>query len=185
MMYHEVMMGQRDIERYSDLRGNYNIITRRLQDLSSGWQTYANANTEVSVVLSSPQGVVTQLLLVAVATDDDDHRLSAKDFKATSIKVTADSNVQLNLDTADKCKIHLWTNGFVENDHFPNASRIAFAAHCGEDASHSYRGGYRMTIASNIVLSFSFAEAVKYRIVAAQLQRVTNDSRGVFHASLE
>ena len=186
MMYHEVMMSQRDIERYSDLRGNYNIITRRLQDLSSGWQTYANANTEVSVVLSSPQGVVTQLLLVAVASDDDDHRLSAKDFvKATSIKVTADSNVQLNLDTADKCKIHLWTNGFVENDHFPNASRIAFAAHCGEDASHSYRGGYRMTIASNIVLSFSFAEAVKYRIVAAQLQRVTNDSRGVFHASLE
>lgn len=186
VMYHEVMMTQTDLERYSDLRGNYNIITRRLQDLSSGWQTYATANQEKSVILSSPQGVVTQLILVAVPTDDNDHRLSAKDFvKATSIKVVADSICQLNLDTADKCKIHLWTNGFVENDHFPNASRIAFAAHAGEDASHTYRGGYKMTLASNVVLSFSFAEAVKYRIIAAQLQRVTCDNRGVFHATLE
>jgi len=186
VMYHEVMMTQRDLERYSDLRGNYNIITRRLQDLSSGWQAYASANTEVSVILSSPQGVVTQLILFAVANDDNDHRLSAKDFvKATSIRVTADSIVQLNLDTADKCKIHLWTNGFIENEHFPNASRIAFAAHAGEDASHTYRGGYKMTLASNVVLAFSFAEPVKYRIVAAQLQRITCDNRGVFRATLE
>ena len=185
-MYHEVQMTQRDVERYSDLRGNYNIITRRLQDLSSGWQSYAVANAETSVVLSSPQGVVTQLLIIAVAADDDDHRLSAKDFvKATSIKVTADSNVQLNLGTPEKCNIHLWTNGFVENEHFPNASRISFAAHSGEDASHVYKGGYRMTIASNIVLSFTFSQAVKYRIVACQLQRITCDNRGVFHASLE
>ena len=80
MMYHEVMMSQRDVERYSDLRGNYNIITRRLQDLSSGWQSSPVANAETSVVLSSPQGVVTQLILIAVAADDNDHRLSAKDF---------------------------------------------------------------------------------------------------------
>ena len=186
IMYHEVQMTQRDVERYSDLRGNYNIITRRLQDLSSGWQSYTVANVETSVVLSSPQGVVTQLLILAVPHNDDDHRLSAKDFvKATSIKVTADSNVQLNLDSPYKCAIHLWTNGFVENEHFPNASRISFAAHSGEDASHVYKGGYRMTIASNIVLSFTFSQAVKYRIVATQLQRITCDNRGVFHASLE
>ena len=185
MMYHEVQMRQKDLEAYSDLRGKYNIVTRRLQDLSSGWQTYANANTLQEVQLSSPQGVVMQLIIFAVPTDADEHRLSAKDFvKATRITVTADSIVQVNLDSADKCKIHLWTNGFVENDYFPNAARIAFAAHAGEDSSHTYKGGYNMTSASNVVVGFSFAEAVKYRIVASQIQRVTCDGRGVFRSSL-
>ena len=185
MMYHEVQMRQKDLEAYSDLRGKYNIVTRRLQDLSSGWQTYANANTLQEVQLSSPQGVVMQLIIFAVPTDADEHRLSAKDFvKATRITVSADSIVQVNLDSADKCKIHLWTNGFVENDYFPNAARIAFAAHAGEDSSHTYKGGYNMTSASNVVVGFSFAEAVKYRIVASQIQRVTCDGRGVFRSSL-
>ena len=185
MMYHEVQMRQKDLEAYSDLRGKYNIVTRRLQDLSSGWQEYPTANQEVSVQLSSPQGVVMQLIIFAVPDEILEHRLDAKEFvKATAIKVTADSIVQLNLDSADKCKIHLWTNGFIENSYFPNASRICFAAHSGEDSSHTYKGGYNMTTASNVVVSFKFAQAVKYRIVASQIQRVTCDGRGVFRSSL-
>ena len=186
IMYHEVQMEPRELELYADLRGSYNIISRRLQQLSGGWQDYASPNTEVSVNLSSPQGIVTQLIIFAVPTAASPDRYSAREYvKATNIRVTADAEPQLNLDDAHKCAVHLWTNGFVENELFPNAARICFRAHAGEDESHLYSGGYKMTLASNIVLSFTFAEAVKYRIVADQIQRIRCDGKGVFHATFD
>ena len=186
VMYHEIQMEPRELELYADLRGSYNIITRRFQQLSSGWQHYATPNAEVSVQLSSPQGIVTQLIVFAVSTASSEDRYSKREFiKATAIKVVADSEPQLNLDDKQKCAIHLWTNGFVENNAFPNAARICFAAHAGEDESHTYRGGYKMTLASNVVLSFKFAEEARYRIVADVIQRIRCDGKGVFHATLD
>ena len=53
------------------------------------------------------------------------------------------------------------------------------------DATHMYTGGYVMKIASNVIFEFTFDEAVKYRIVAVQLQTVAIASAGVITATLQ
>jgi hypothetical protein len=48
-----------------------------------------------------------------------------------------------------------------------------------------FSGGYNMQLASNVDVSFTFAEKVRYKVVASQIQRVTIDKLGKMRASLE
>jgi len=184
-LYHEAAMRNADVKKYSDMRGWYKIFTRRFTDLTSNWQSYPTPNAVVQWTISQPQGLCTEVMLLAVATDPNDHRLSKKDYiKATSFKVTADSIVQRDLNTVQKIDAELWSNGFVPPAEFPAPARICFGSHQA-DATHMYTGGYVMNLASNIVFEFSFAQACKFRLVAVQLQKVAIDSDGVMSAQLE
>ena len=178
-------MRQADLKNYSDMRGGYKIFTRRFTDLTSGWQHYASANTVAQWTISQPQGLCTEIMLIAVANQATEDRYTARDYvKATSFKISADNVVQRDLDTKEKIAAELWTNGFIETDDFPHCARLCFGSHMS-DATHMYTGGYVMKLASNIIFEFSFPVQVRFRIVAVQLQTVAINSDGVMTATLQ
>ena len=188
-MYHQVEMQPENIMKYADSRGSYSIITRRFTQLCD-FQHYtasqASAQTKVKWTLSQPQGVVTEVMLIAVAHNADDDRRSATAYvQPVNFSVSADNIKQRDLDTKEKIECENWVNGFNPPDDFPNAGRICFASHASDDNTHMYSGGYNMTLASNIVFEFAFDTEVDYRLVAVQLQRVRLDSLGIMRAYLE
>ena len=103
-------------------------------------------------------------------------------MKPTKFKISADTIVQKDLDSKSKIEAELWSNGFCPPDDFPCPGRLCFAAHTA--TPHLYSGGYNMTLVSTIQYTFEFAEAVKYKLVAVQLQRVSIGSDGKVIASL-
>lgn len=185
LMYHEVKTTDVNQNLYSDLRGAYSVITRRFTELTAGWQAYAVANAVVRHTTSQPQGVVTEIQIIAVAENDDEHRYSKNDLvQATSLKVIADSIVQRDLDSPFKIRVENWTNGFVPPADFPSPTRMCFSAHAAEN-THVFSGGYNMTLASQIQFEFAFAVPCRFKIFAVQLQRVKIDSLGIMRAYLE
>ena len=66
-LYHEAQMRNADIKKYSDMRGWYKIFTRRFTDLTSSWQSYDSANSVVQWTISQPQGLCTEIMLIAVS----------------------------------------------------------------------------------------------------------------------
>ena len=184
LMYHEVQMNQENMRLYEDARGGYSVINRRFTELTSGWTEYATPNSIVKLSHTQPQGTVTEIQILAVANDADESRYTYTYIRPTSIKITADSVVQRNLDTKQKVDAELWTNGFIGTADFPHPGRMCFAAHAAE-GTHFYSGGYNMNIASRVDLEFGFAEQVRYKVIAVQLQRVKIDSAGQMRAFLQ
>ena len=182
LMYHECQMTNNNIRKYQDHRGNYSVINRRFTELTSGWTAYSSGT--VVFRHSQPQGVVTELQIVAVADDADEKRHTFAYIRPTSIKVTADAIVQRDLDTVQKVESELWQNGFVPPGDFPAPGRLCFASHAAE-ATHMYSGGYNMSLASNVDIEFAFAAACRYKVIAVQLQRVKINSNGRIRAFLE
>ena len=124
-------------------------------------------------------------MVLALPTDDNDANLVTGQYvRPVKLKVTADSIVQKDLDSAEKIAIELYENGFDTNSHFPQCARLCFAAHCCNN-SYAYTGGYNQQIASTIQYDFEFAQAVKYKLVAVQLQRVRIDALGRMSAKLD
>ncbi len=194
LMYHQVEMTPENVLRYSDLRGNYSIVNRRFTELTNGYQTYsasdATAKTVVRWTSSQPQGVVSEIQVIAVAGTDggstlEDEKLSAYTFvKPDLIRVVADSVTQRELDGAHKIDIELWSNGFASPADFPQCGRMCFASHCGE-SSHSYTGGYNMTLASNVSFELRFPVECRWKIIAVQYQRCSINAMGQVQAFLE
>ena len=192
LMYHQVEMTPDNLLKYSDLRGNYSIINRRFTELTNDYQTYtaaqATAGTVVRWTASQPQGVVSEIQIIAVsdaASDKDRSELSAKDYvRPDLIRVVADSVIQRELDGKHKIDIELWSQGFCAPKDFPHPGRMCFASHCGE-SSHAYTGGYNMTLASNVSFELRFPEAVKWRLFAVQYQRTTINALGQVQVHLE
>ena len=170
----------------ADLRGKYSIMTRRFTELTNTWVAAA-ANTPVVLTQYQPQGAVTELQIIAVpdtGNEQADPSRCGNDYVLPqNLKITADSVVQKDLNTPEKVKAELWTNGFVPPVDFPSPGRLCFAAHASH-SDHVFSGAYKMTGASTIEISFQFAQNVVYRIVASQVQRVTLDATGQFHARL-
>ena len=171
-----------DLMNFSDHRGKYSIINRRFTELTSGWQAYTSGVSTWNI--NQPQGVVTEVQLIAVANDADESRHGHTYIKPVTFKVTADSIVQKDLDPQTKVDYELWVNGFVQkNEDFPPPGRLCFAAHCAEN-SHVYTGGYNQQLASTIQYDFTFAGACRFKLIAVQLQRVRIDSTGRITATL-
>ena len=182
LMYNEVKMTGPDLLNFSDHRGKYSIINRRFTELTSGWQTYTSGVKTWNI--NQPQGVVTEVQLIAVAENADESRHGFTYIKPTSFKVTADSIVQKDLDTQNKVDAELWVNGFVQkNVDFKSPGRLCFAAHCASN-SHVYTGGYNQQLASTIQYDFTFSGACRWKLIAVQLQRVRIDSTGRITATL-
>ena len=171
-----------DLLNFSDHRGKDSIINRRFTELTSGWQAYTSGNATWNI--NQPQGVVTEVQIIAVADSADESRHGFTSIRPINVKVTADSIVQKDLNTKNKVDAELWSNGFVQkNADFPHPGRLCFAAHCAEN-SHVYTGGYNQQLASTIQYDFEFPSACRYKIVAVQLQRVRIDSTGRITATL-
>ena len=141
----------------------------------------ATAKEVVRWTLSQPQGVVSEIQILAVAdasSDKERSELSPKDYvRPNLIRVIADSVIQRELDGKHKIEIELWTQGFCAPQDFPHPGRMCFASHCGESSTPM--------LASNVVFELRFPEAVKWKIVAVQYQRVTINSLGRVQAFLE
>jgi len=184
MMYRECQMTSANKLAFGDARGKYSVITRRFTELTSGWQD-ATADTNVVWNINQPCGVVTEILVLAVPTNANPALLQTEQFvQPSKLKVTADSIVQLDMDTKEKIAIALYENGFDDNADFPQPGRICFASHCC-DNSFIYTGGYNMQIASTIQYDITFPQNVKYKLVAVQLQRVRIDALGRMTAKLD
>ncbi len=184
IMYRECKMTPQNSLAFGDARGKYSVITRRFTELTSGFETAA-ADTDITWNINQPQGVVSEVMLLAVATSDNDALLNTQVFvRPIKFKVTADSIVQKDLDNKEKIAIELYENGFDDNADFPQPARICYGAHCG-DNSYSYNGGYNCQLASTIQYDFRFDVAVKYKLVAVQLQRVRIDALGRITSSLD
>ena len=184
ILYHTAEMSPQNVLRYSDLRGSYAIINRRFTELTSGFRVAAAA-TETSWTLSQPQGTCVEIMLLAYANNSDESRFGTTFVRPTSFRVEADNIIQKNLDSKEKIEMELYTQGFVSpDDVFNQPARLCFGAHSAE-ADHKYTGGYNMTLASNISFIFTFAVAVKYKLVAVQYQRVKIDANGAVRAYLD
>ena len=186
ILYHTAEMSPQNVLRYSDLRGSYSIINRRFTELTSGFRAAA-ANTETSWFMSQPQGTCVEVMLLAYATatyaTEDIHGTTFT--RPVAFRVEADNIIQKNLDTKEKIEMELYTNGFVSpNADFNQPARLCFASHCAE-SDHKYSGGYNMTLASNIQFFFKFPVAVRYKLVAVQLQRIKIDSNGAIRSYLD
>ena len=192
LMYHQVEMSPEDMNRYSDLRGEYSIVNRRFTEITNGYQNYtaaqAAANTVVRWTTSQPQGCVTELMIIAFndANEElvEDEIIASNVLRPNLIRVIADSITQKELDGKHKIDLELYSHGFVAPADFPSPGRICFAAHCGE-LSHVYSGGYDMTMASNIVVELRFPSACIWKIIAVQHQRTTIKVDGSVRAFLE
>ena len=184
MMVHQVDMSSEDIQRYSDVRGQYSVITRRFTELTQGW-TAAGSNTRQRLTQSQPLGCVTELFAIAVPTGTAEAQREIHDNVAAShFAIVSDSVTQKSLDSAAKVQMELWSNGFVGNSFCNCPSRLCFASHAA-DAENMYSGGFNMQLSSQVSVEVEFAEAVDFRVFAVQLQRVTVNSIGLVQASLD
>ena len=183
IMYRECTMTPANLLAFGDARGKYSVINRRFTELTSGWQQL-DSDTEGSWNINQPSGVVTEVQIIAVADEADEAKHTAAYIRPSSFKITADAIVQKDLDTPEKVDIELYENGFDDNADFPQPGRLCFAAHCC-DNSHQYSGGYNMQLASTITYNFKFPSAVRYKLVAVQLQRVRIDALGRIVSKLD
>lgn len=184
MMYHEVQMSESIAKTYADLRGNYSIVNRRFTELTNGWTEYASAGDKVNINQYQPQGAVTEVMVIAVPNNADETRHGTNYVLPDSLKVTADSICQKDLNTPQKVKAELWTNGFCPPEDFPSPGRLCFAVHAAR-ADHVFSGAYNMQSASNVDFEFTFPTAVRYRVIASCLQRCSIDPTGKIRARLE
>ena len=184
MMYHEVQMSESIAKTYADLRGNYSIVNRRFTELTNGWTEYASAGAKVNINQYQPQGAVTEVMVIAVPNNADETRHGTNYVLPDSLKVTADSICQKDLNTPQKVKAELWTNGFCPPEDFPSPGRLCFAVHAAR-ADHVFSGAYNMQSASNVDFEFTFPTAVRYRVIASCLQRCSIDPTGKIRARLE
>ncbi len=184
VMIHNVEMSSRDLERYSDSRGAYSVMTRRFTEITDGWTNVA-ASTRHKINQAQPIGNVTELFCLAVpeGADANDRSLRTQTH-ADFFQITSDSVVQKSLDTPEKVQLELWQNGFIGNTLVNSPSRICFAAHCAE-AENLYSGAYNMAHSSNITVETEFPVAVDMRIFAVQLQRIVIDADGNLISSLD
>ena len=184
IMTHNVDMTHEDNQRYSDVRGQYSVITRRFTELTQGW-TAAVADTRERLTQSQPLGCVTELFAIAVPSGTAEaQREIDTNVQASHFSIVSDSVTQKSLDSAAKVQMELWSNGFIGNSFCNSPSRLCFAAHAAE-AENLYTGGFNMQLSSQIGIELEFAENVDYRLFAVQLQRVTVNSIGLVQASLD
>ena len=123
-------------------------------------------------------------MVIAVPNNADETRHGTNYVLPDSLKVTADSICQKDLNTPQKVKAELWTNGFCPPEDFPSPGRLCFAVHAAR-ADHVFSGAYNMQSASNVDFEFTFPTAVRYRVIASCLQRCSIDPTGKIRARLE
>ena len=172
------------MEKYSDSRGAYSIVTRRFTEITDGW-TQVTGGVHHKINQAQPIGNVTELKCIAVPTGTNvAHREYTTMVQANKFQITSDSVVQKSLDSKEKVAMELWQNGFHGNALCPSPSRLCFAAHCAE-AENLYSGAFNMAHSSNITVETQFLQDVQMRIYAVQLQRVVIDADGNLIGSLD
>jgi hypothetical protein len=188
MMIHVVNMREDDVQIYKDQRGKYSVYNRRFHEITDGWTSAASGVTQ-KITENKPLGTITELICLAVdaAGDPADANIELTSHVVPDLfEIRSDSVVQKSLDSAVKNQIELWTNGFIDNDHFSMPGRLCFAAHAAEtDSANIYTGGYNMKLSSTMDIRLKFPTAVKYKLYAIQIQRQGVTNLGRLTASLD
>ena len=128
---------------------------------------------------------MTELFAIAVPTGTAEaQREIDTNVEASHFSIECDSVTQKNLDSAAKCSMELWSNGFVGNSFCNSPSRLCFSSHAAE-AENLWTGGFNMQLSSQVTVEVEFPEAVDFRLFAVQLQRVTLNSIGLMQSSLD
>ena len=186
LLFHTVEVPNALRRKYEDVRGFYNIITRRFTQLTPDWKHYSTANTLVIDSLSQPTGTCTEVMLLAIPHEDHDDRRQYRNYVLpTKFEIVHDMVVQKSLDTRSKIQTELFTNGFAAPDGFSSPARLCFANHCATDSTNIYTGGYDMSQASTLQFRFSFDQAVDYRLVAVQISNTKISASGIITSSLD
>ena len=186
IMYHCVQVPNPLRKKYEDLRGFFNVATRRFIQLSSGWKHYASAGTLVIDSLSQPSGTCLEVMLLAVPHVDNDHERASHDYiKATHFEVVHDMVVQKSLNTIRKIESELYTNGFAPPNDFASPARLCFASHCSSDSTALYTGGYDMSSATTLQFRFKFGVACDYRLVAVVYSSTRIGGDGLISSSID
>ena len=183
VLTHVCQMSPEDMLEYSNHRGKYSVHTRRITEITNGWDS-ATANVIKKINHAQPQGNVTELYCVAVPAGVDEANREVQTLvQATHFSVTSDTIIQKSLDSKEKVGMELWSNGFLGNKFANSPSRLCFAAHAA-DAENTWTGAYNMHHSSQIDVDLRFGENVNFRLFAIQLQRTSIDQRGDITATL-
>ena len=86
-VYHEVQMTAANNRSYASQLGTYSIINRRFTELTNGWQDYATPDASVTWDINQPQGVVTEVMLIAVPTAATEDRYLCDYVKPSKFKI--------------------------------------------------------------------------------------------------
>ena len=82
--------------------------------------TAAGAQTVARWTTSQPQGTCTELIVYAVALEDDEFEQTPREYiRPNLIRVVADSVTQKELDGKHKIECELWSHGFAAPADFP------------------------------------------------------------------
>jgi hypothetical protein len=189
VMIHVVNLEENDRQIYRDQRGRYSVYNRRFQELTDGW-TRVDAATTLKLTEERPLGTITELVCLAIdestgEIDDAEVELEAH-VLPDLFEIRADSELIKSLDTDQKNRIELWTNGYDGNTYFSMVGRLCFAVHAAEsDSQNIYTGGYNMKLASNVDIRVKFPKAVKCKVFAVQIERHGITKNGNLTASLD
>jgi hypothetical protein len=185
IMYHCVTVPDPLRKKYEDLRGFFSVVTRRFTQLNANWTHYTTANVLVTDSLAQPNGVCTEIMILAVPHAADNDRRSHQYIKPTHFEVVHDHIVQKSLDTSRKVESELYTNGFAAPTDFDSPGRLCFASHCSSDSTSLYSGGYDMSQATSLQFRFKFDQEVDYRLVAVQYANCKIDGSGILTSTLD
>ena len=186
LMYHVVHPPNSLRQKYEDLRGFFNTVCRRFQQLHSDWQHYPTAGVLVTDALSQPSGVVTEVMILAVPhVDSASDRRNHDYIKPIHFEVVHDMVIQKSLDSKNKVEVELYTNGFNAPDDFASPGRLCFCSHAATDSTVLYSGAYNMEQATSLQFRFKFDQEVDYRLVAVQYANCKIRGDGILTSTLD
>ncbi len=183
--YHCVEVPNQVERSFSDVRGIYNIVTRRFVDLTQ-WTHYANANQRVTFNNCQPVGAISEIMALAVPYDATASNRRAHGYiKATFMNISHDYVVQKEL-SGTRISSELFSAGFIPpNDDFASPARLCFAAHAAEDMTTKFLGAYDASTATNLQISVEFAEPVMFKLVSVAYANVKLGADGIMTSSLD
>ena len=188
IIYREAHLGSTALENaYADMRGQYSLITRRFTDISGDWTSLdASTTTYTDIVLPSPQGCVTEMIIYAIpapASGLAKNRALYDVRKMDYAELRCDSVTVMKLDSQQFSDLNNAVNGFVFNGSQQQPTRFIFAPNSSQYAS-AYSGGFDFSNVSQVVLRLRSSVSVIFKVVVVNLATVKMDSSGVMRSYL-
>ena len=169
--------------KYSDARGVYTVMVPRFQVVVD-WKAL-NANTSDKVKAVLPTGSCYEFICEAYPST---HSLVETERNTAILpihySIECDGELVRVLDSELRVKQELFSNGYRSNDTVNNAARICFADQTS-NSDTCFRGALNCANVSAIQTDVTFAENVRYRILAKKYSKVRIESTGVMRTSFD
>jgi hypothetical protein len=177
MWIKEAVVPSAQYATYSDARGAFSVVGRKLVELTSGW-TSGQAGVEQNVLVSSLTGCVTELVIQAHGyAAHPSNMLDATQcpYEAT---LTCDQIDVVKISDESEFLLRAYGQGFRNNNYVPQPCRIVFGSH-GIDSTKCFQGAINFSAISEARLRFKFESHVNYKVFALVLvtHSITNNGR--------